>query len=87
MLEIYNEKVQDLLIATDKRPQGGMKIRESPNLGFYPEGLRKIVVKNYADIEKWMDEGATHRSIAATQMNATSSRAHTIFMIEFRQTY
>ena len=29
MMEIYNEKVQDLLIPVDKRPQGGMKIRES----------------------------------------------------------
>lgn len=29
MLEIYNEKVQDLLVAPNKRPQQGLKIRES----------------------------------------------------------
>ena len=29
MLEIYNEKVQDLLIKPDKRPPSGLKIRES----------------------------------------------------------
>ena len=29
MLEIYNEKVQDLLVPISKRPQGGLKIRES----------------------------------------------------------
>jgi kinesin family protein 1 len=30
MLEIYNEKVQDLLIADpSKKPQGGLKVRES----------------------------------------------------------
>ena len=29
MLEIYNEKVQDLLIPINKRPQYGLKIRES----------------------------------------------------------
>lgn len=32
-----------------------------------------------------MEEGARHRSIAATEMNASSSRAHTIISIEFKQ--
>lgn len=87
MLEIYNEKVHDLFLPPEKRIPGGIKIRESPNLGFYPEGLVKAIVKNYEDIEKWMETGSKHRSIAATQMNATSSRAHTIFIIEFTQKY
>lgn len=29
MVEIYNEKVQDLLIAPNNRPAGGLKVRES----------------------------------------------------------
>ena len=32
-----------------------------------------------------MDEGYTSRSIGATLMNQTSSRAHTIITIEFKQ--
>lgn len=32
-----------------------------------------------------MDEGYRNRSIGSTQMNATSSRAHTIITIEFKQ--
>lgn len=32
-----------------------------------------------------MEEGNTHRSVAATEMNANSSRAHTIISIEFKQ--
>ena len=32
-----------------------------------------------------MDEGYTSRSIGATMMNQTSSRAHTIITIEFKQ--
>lgn len=32
-----------------------------------------------------MEEGYRNRSIGATQMNATSSRAHTIITIEFKQ--
>jgi len=32
-----------------------------------------------------MDEGYRNRSIGSTLMNATSSRAHTIITIEFKQ--
>lgn len=32
-----------------------------------------------------MEEGTKNRTVAATQMNATSSRAHTIITIEFKQ--
>lgn len=32
-----------------------------------------------------MEEGSRNRSVAATQMNATSSRAHTIVLIEMKQ--
>lgn len=36
-------------------------------------------------IEKKMDEGYDNRSIGSTLMNKTSSRAHTIITIEFKQ--
>ena len=35
MVEIYNEKVQDLLVDPQKRPMGGLKIREHKTLGVY----------------------------------------------------
>ena len=35
MLEIYNEKIQDLLIPVKNRPQHGLKIRESKVLGIF----------------------------------------------------
>jgi kinesin family protein 13 len=35
MMEIYNEKVQDLLIPIAKRPPEGHKIREHKTLGIY----------------------------------------------------
>lgn len=28
IVEIYNEKVQDLMMAIDRRPLGGLKVRE-----------------------------------------------------------
>ena len=66
MLEIYNERVQDLLIPINKRPKEGYKIREHKTLGIYVEGLSKHYVDTYDSIEQKMDEGSKHRSIAAT---------------------
>lgn len=39
----------------------------------------------YNDIERRMTEGTENRTIAATNMNATSSRAHTVVTIYFDQ--
>lgn len=86
MMEIYNEKVQDLLIPIAKRPKEGHKIREHKTLGIYVEGMSKHFVDTYDSIEKLMEDGSRNRSIAATEMNASSSRAHTIISIEFKQT-
>jgi kinesin family protein 1 len=81
MLEIYNEKVQDLLIHVGKRPKEGLRIREHKTQGVYVEGLSKHYVDTYEAIEARMSEGNKNRSVAATEMNASSSRAHTIISI------
>lgn len=85
MVEIYNERVQDLLIDPKKRPGQGLKVRESKLTGVYVEGVTKRAVSSYAEIEEVMETGNTHRSIGAHAMNQTSSRAHTIIAIEFKQ--
>lgn len=74
MLEIYNEKVQDLLVSPSSRPQFGLKIRENKTIGFYVQQLTKHPVLNYQAIEKLLEEGSRNRTIASTQMNASSSR-------------
>ena len=73
MVEIYNECVQDLLIDVTKRPQGGLKIRESKLLGVYVQDLSKHPVTCYEQIEQLMEDGYKNRSIGSTQMNKTSS--------------
>lgn len=69
----------------NKRLKDGYKIREHKTLGIYVEGLTKHYVDTYDSIEEKMNEGSKNRSIAATEMNASSSRAHTIIFIEFKQ--
>ncbi|CAG0919052.1 unnamed protein product [Notodromas monacha] len=83
MLEIYNEVVHDLLNPAGKK--GGLKIRENNMKGFYAEGLKTVLVTSYEDIAAKMEEGTRNRTVAATNMNATSSRAHTIVAVHFVQ--
>ncbi|XP_075749316.1 kinesin-like protein KIF28 [Rhipicephalus microplus] len=77
MLEIYNENVFDLLVV-NKGPRKGLKVREHPKKGFFAEGLTKCLVTNFRDVLSRIEEGTTNRSIAITNCNATSSRAHTL---------
>ena len=85
MMEIYNERVQDLLIPIDDRPVSGLKIREHKKYGVFVAGLDKHPCDSYEMIQGFMEQGNENRTLASTRMNATSSRAHTIITIELKQ--
>ena len=85
MLEIYNEKVKDLF-NPGNAPPGGLKVREHPKLGPFVEGLSELLVHDNAEVVQLMEMGTKARTIASTNMNATSSRAHTIFTVRLTQT-
>lgn len=82
-IEIYNEKVRDLLNPKNK---GNLKVREHPSLGPYVEDLSRLVVRSFDDINHLMDEGNKARTVAATNMNETSSRSHAVFTLFLTQT-
>ena len=52
---------------------------------FPADGLKETMVSSYEDIQEKMEEGTINRTVASTNMNATSSRAHTIVGIHFIQ--
>ncbi|XP_035790793.1 kinesin-like protein unc-104 isoform X7 [Anopheles albimanus] len=81
-MEIYCERVRDLLNPKNK---GNLKVREHPLLGPYVEDLSKLAVTSYQDIHDLIDEGNKARTVAATNMNETSSRSHAVFTIFFTQ--
>ncbi|KAF2172520.1 hypothetical protein M409DRAFT_17753 [Zasmidium cellare ATCC 36951] len=81
-LEIYNERVRDLLNPSNK---GNLKVREHPSTGPYVEDLAKLVVRSFTEIEHLMDEGNKARTVAATNMNETSSRSHAVFTLTLTQ--
>ena len=81
-LEIYNERVRDLLNPATK---GNLKVREHPATGPYVEDLAKLAVRSFEEIEHLMDEGNKARTVAATSMNETSSRSHAVFTLTVTQ--
>jgi hypothetical protein len=58
-----------------------LDLKENPETGVYVQGLSSFVVKNIPEMENYMEIGNNARSVAATQMNARSSRSHSIFTI------
>lgn len=88
--EIYNEVIADLLDASDRKKKiatskGGLEIKEHPALGVYVKGLQEIVVDSASKMASIVDQGMRNRTVASTQMNADSSRSHSVFMITVHQ--
>jgi kinesin family protein 1/kinesin family protein 3/17 len=85
--EIYNEIIYDLL---DDKPRqqtsgGGLQVKEHTVLGIYVKGLQEIVVETSEKIKALMAQGASNRTTGSTQMNAESSRSHSVFTIKIHQ--
>ncbi|KAL7383139.1 hypothetical protein ABVT39_005426 [Epinephelus coioides] len=86
-LEIYNERVQDLLKRKTAPADGGLRVREHPRDGPYVENLSKHLAHNHSDMEDLIILGNANRTIANTGMNDLSSRSHAIFTISFTQAH
>lgn len=83
-MEIYNEKVRDLLAEGGKVKQK-LRVREHPKEGPYVEGLSRHVVEGYRGIAALLQAGNSQRATASTKMNDTSSRSHAIFTLVMTQ--
>ena len=81
-LEIYSEKIRDLLDPSHRN----LRIRENPKTGPYVDGLSVCAVASYYELAALMSAGNAERTIAATNMNAESSRSHAVFTLIYTQT-
>ncbi|EPB71391.1 kinesin motor domain protein [Ancylostoma ceylanicum] len=80
MLEIYDEKVHDLL-SPSREP---LQVREQGGAVFV-QGLSKCRVQNLAQTMSQLEKGGLLRSKGETAMNAQSSRSHAIFTISLEK--
>ncbi|KAK0165175.1 hypothetical protein PV328_003719 [Microctonus aethiopoides] len=79
-LEIYNERLRDLL--QEGGMEGALQLKEDPTRGTYVAGgLREVTVKDASECAKLVEQGDRRRIAAATKMNATSSRSHAVLTI------
>jgi kinesin family protein 3/17 len=81
-LEIYNEDIRDLL---SKNPKDRCELKDHPNGGVYVKDLSAFVVKSAEEMNQVLAAGLNNRSTGATNMNAESSRSHSIFLITIEQ--
>ena len=81
-VEIYSERIRDLL---DPRKRN-LKVRENPKTGPYVEGVSCCAVSDYSELSALMASGNAERTIAATNMNAESSRSHAVFTLQLTTT-
>lgn len=77
IVEIYNEKVTDLLDLT----KSNLKLRENKNKGVFIENVSEKYISKIDDGLDLLCLGIENRSVGCTQMNAVSSRSHMLFMI------
>ncbi|KAL4836982.1 hypothetical protein H8958_011103 [Nasalis larvatus] len=84
-LEIYNERVRDLLKQSGQKKPYTLRVREHPEMGPYVQGLSQHVVTNYKQVIQLLEEGIANRITAATHVHEASSRSHAIFTIYYTQ--
>ncbi|XWS24081.1 hypothetical protein CRYUN_Cryun28dG0070300 [Craigia yunnanensis] len=74
-MEIYNEEINDLFAVENQK----LQIHESLERGIFVAGLREEIVNNAEQVMKLLESGEVNRHFGETNMNARSSRSHTIF--------
>ncbi|KAG1378157.1 hypothetical protein G6F61_006086 [Rhizopus arrhizus] len=80
-MEIYMEKVRDLLNPS----QDNLPIHEDKTHGVYVKGLLEVYVGSQDDVYEVMRNGSANRVVSATNMNAESSRSHSIVVVTITQ--
>ena len=85
-MEIYNETITDLLQPNRKKAMN-LPIMEDKVFGPMPKGIYTVEVHDAKHCLDVLATGETHRSFASTEMNANSSRSHTLFRMRIRGKY
>lgn len=86
-LEIYNEKIHDLLSMPTgtgvgmNQAQEEIKLREDSKRGVYATPLKEEIVQSPTQLLRVIARGDQARRTASTQFNARSSRSHAVVQI------
>jgi len=81
MVEIYMEKIRDL-IDTSKN---NLQVADVKGRGIWIQDVTETYVVNEDEVYQYMRQGNANRSVSYTNMNAESSRSHSLFIITVTQ--
>jgi kinesin family protein C2/C3 len=81
MLEVYQDKVRDLL-ALDPSDPKPHEVRRGPDGAARVENLERVAVTSSMDVMRVMRRGAATRKTGRTDANERSSRSHLVFTVE-----
>eukprot|EP01012_Entosiphon_sulcatum_P052190 TRINITY_DN7171_c0_g1_i1.p1 TRINITY_DN7171_c0_g1~~TRINITY_DN7171_c0_g1_i1.p1 ORF type:complete len:1376 (-),score=290.77 TRINITY_DN7171_c0_g1_i1:88-4215(-) len=88
-MEIYNERIRDLLVVQDQRSptkeSDGLQLFQDADRGIIVKGLEHLPVKTWDEVSSLLEMGSKNRSTAATLMNEQSSRSHAVFQLQLTQ--
>ena len=96
VMELYQESIIDLLKnENNSNPTGKnqndkaneLKIKEDPKKGMYVQGITEVEIKTAKEAKNLILTGLKSRHVAATEMNAESSRSHLLFSIFLSTSY
>ncbi|XP_070707550.1 kinesin-like protein KIF22 [Pempheris klunzingeri] len=81
-LEIYNEKVLDLLSPNSQ----DLPIREDRDKNILIPGLTHTTISSFSDFDKHFVPASLNRTTASTKLNQRSSRSHAVLLIKVVRT-
>ncbi|CAL8285221.1 unnamed protein product [Merluccius merluccius] len=81
-LEIYNEKVLDLLSPSAQ----DLPIREDKDHNILIPGLTQTLLQSFSDFDRHFIPASLNRTTASTKLNQRSSRSHAVLLIKVVRT-
>lgn len=81
MVEIYNERIKDLLDPS----KDNLRIHEKAGKGVYLQDVTENYIESEDQVYQIMRHGNDNRAVASTNMNSESSRSHSIFILTVTQ--
>lgn len=80
-VEIYNEKIHDLLVPVEGTRRSELRIRQDAK-GPFVGGVHQIQINSAQEAYKVIDAGRRNLNVASTHLNNLSSRSHCLFVVK-----
>ncbi|KAK9293090.1 hypothetical protein L1049_021075 [Liquidambar formosana] len=81
MLEVYNEKIRDLLVENSNQPAKKLEIKQSAEGTQEVPGLVEAHVYGTDEVWELLKSGSRARSVGSTNANELSSRSHCLLRV------